>query len=555
MFRRACRRFIGACLRPLTASPSQWRWLRLYPSAVPNETLLRHWAESEWPDYQLWIEHNTIVTQTQWFERHRQATAPNAAISIVTPVRDTPAEILRQCILSVRMQTSPYWEWILVDDASRRPETKAVLASPLCRDPRIRIFSAASPLGISGATNLGIAQARGEFIVFLDHDDRLAWDAVQSVAEVLDTDPGVDIIYSDRDMLSPGNKRFMHLMKPDWSPETLLSGNYIFHLMAYRRRLVQQVGGLRSAYDGSQDYDLILRCMEYTDRIRHIPRVLYHWRQHGASVALNDESKAYAFDAGRRALQDALQRRGITAKVIERHDLWRGHYQVRLPLPSQKSIQRILLPPEKIPGGYRNAVMAMVDSSGRSPYLLIRRATVVPVKPETEQKLVSWLALEGVGIVTGKTVDAADRLVYAGAVLTAAGRILRPYRGFPVTEPGYMAVTAIERNLSAPDPYCVAIRREVWNQLEGLDPDFQGPYALLDFALRALARGWRIVFVPSAVFRGEKLSDVTFTESERRKFLARWGQWLRKGDPAYNPNLSQSSEYYELAVSSVSGQG
>ncbi len=553
MMKRAGRYLFSLFPGSRILQPGRWRWLRYYPAVVPEEGLLRCWSRSEWPDYQRWIDCHDIVSLRQWRERHHQAKPPGVGISIVTPVHETPAEILRQCILSVRMQTSPYWEWILVDDASQSPETRAVLDSPLCRDPRIRVFDTGRrrPRGISAATNVGIEKARGDFIVFLDHDDRLAWDAIQSLAEVLEDDPRLDILYSDRDMLSPQNRRTMHLMKPDWSPETLLSGNYVFHLMAYRKRLIQQVGGLRSDYDGSQDYDLILRCAERTDRVRHIPRVLYHWRQHAASVSLDDGVKAYAFDAGVRALTDALRRRGLQGAVSEDPGLWRGHYRISLPRTGREEIARILLSRDLTGEKYARLILSDPALGRQGSYLLIRPEEVEPMDDEAESELVSWLTLRNVGLVTGRTLDRQGRNLYAGAILSRTGEIRRPYYDFPAEEPGYMAVTSILRNLSVPDPFCVAIRRDLWEGLGGLDSRYRGPHGMVDFALRAQARGWRILYVPSARFQCQHDPWAgRFLEEDKARFTGEWWMWLQQGDPAYNPNLSESSDRYELDLES-----
>ena len=529
----------------------RWHWLRYYPPITPNDALLVKWSQSEWPDYQRWIDRHTIHTCQQWQSLRRLATPPGPKISIVTPVYNTDPEVLKECILSVRMQTSPYWEWLLIDDASQNRETRSVLASPYCRDPRIRLLETNRncPQGISAATNLGINLAQGDFIVFLDHDDRLALDAIQNLIKFLSQHPATDIVYSDRDMLSPENKRFMHLMKPGWSPENLFSGNYLFHLMAYRKSLIQQVGGLRSEYDGSQDYDLILRCMEYTDKIEHIPKVLYHWRQHSNSVALNDNAKSYAFNAGIRALEDALSRRKISGTVSEIKTLWRGNYRVQLPLPDQEKITKVILPTDITPEKYTEIVQNRLLIEQSQSYILISHQACQPIDAQAEQQLASWLTLKNIGMASGKVLGKSGQLHYAGGILTKEGKLLRPYQGFSSEEPGYMAVTAIVRNISAPNPYCVMIHRELWEQLGGFNPVFRGAHGLLDFALRGLALGWRIVYEPHAVFKllAEPLPEI-FMENEQPVFRNHWQEWLNKGDPAYNPNLSQHSRHYELAI-------
>ncbi|MCU7857080.1 MAG: glycosyltransferase, partial [Candidatus Thiodiazotropha sp. (ex Lucinoma borealis)] len=174
-----------------------------------------------WPDYQCWIDAHSINTVQEW-ERARQQCQTfdqSLSISIVTPVFNTGVDILRECILSVRYQTSPYWQLILVDDGSTDEETLSVLNSSLCDDPRIHVMlNEHSSGGISAASNRGIAEASGHYIAFLDHDDRLATDAIQQFYDALQINPAIDILYSDRDMISTDGRRFMHLMKPDWSP-------------------------------------------------------------------------------------------------------------------------------------------------------------------------------------------------------------------------------------------------------------------------------------------------------------------------------------------------
>lgn len=317
-------------------------------------------------------------------QQHRLAKKAkgNIKISIVTPVFNTEPQILESCIFSIRAQTSPFWELILVDDNSTSPKTHSVLNSRICRDPRIRILFSqpGAPSGISAATNRGIEASRGDYIVFLDHDDRLAPEALQRLIATLEEEPGLDIVYSDRDMISPGGKRFMYLMKPDWSPDSLFAGNYIFHLMCYRRSLVRQVGMLRSDYDGSQDYDLILRCMEQNPQVKHLPEVLYHWRQHDQSVAMADNAKAYAFEAGMAALRDALKRRNLIGTVGENTSLWRGNYQVRLDLPAQKDIGTITLPLELPPSS-----MPTVSSNPKSS------RTHLPIYLSTGKDAPHWM--------------------------------------------------------------------------------------------------------------------------------------------------------------------
>jgi glycosyltransferase involved in cell wall biosynthesis len=533
-----------------------WSLLFYYPAVIPDDETINRWQQSEWSDYTKWIEHDSIMTRKQWIRQYKTARRAKGAIriSIVTPVYNTEPSILKECILSVRTQTSPFWEFILVDDCSSQKETLEVLASNICRDPRIRVIYAKDNTnsGISAATNRGIDIAQGDFIIFLDHDDRLAPEAIQMLICTLIEDPSLDIIYSDRDMLSSRGMRFMHLMKPDWSPENLYGGNYIFHLMCYRRDLIIKSGRLRSKYDGSQDYDLILRCMELTSKIKHLPYVLYHWRQHVDSVSLDSKAKNYAFDAGMAALRDALRRRGIPGSVNENKNLWRGNYQIKMDLPPRSEIGTIYLEKnldaEKYSTLQENPVL-----QNPPPYIFIQWEGFYPEHSESIRILASWLNLNEVGIVSGCCLNETERILYAGMTYKENGEVLLPYCGFPKKEPGYMAVTKTARNISAPYPYSVMIRREVWQKLGGFNNKFKTPYALLDLALTALKMNWRIVYVPQSVFsqsafyRNSSLTMQDVFAVEQELFYDKWKDWLTKGDPYYSVNLCRNSIKYDLA--------
>ncbi|MDD2759416.1 MAG: glycosyltransferase [Methylomonas sp.] len=434
-------------------------WLRFYPAVTPNQSIIDQWSRSEWPDYQKWIDRNSIGL-TEWQKLHVQATSwiKPIKLSLVVPIHNTQAHILSECILSVRLQTYPYWQLILVNDGSSNSETCQLLGSSLCCDPRIEQIHVENTQGISVSSNLGIDRADGDYVVFLDHDDRLALDALQQIANAIRQDTELDILYSDRDMISPQNKRYMHLFKPDWSPETLLSGNYIFHLMCYRRSLLIRLGKFRDEFNGSQDYDLILRASETHPRVKHIDKVLYHWRQHALSVSLNDAAKDYAFIAGVKALEDTLQRRGIQGTVTEISDLWRGMYLIQLPPLSRQKIAVISLD-ANYPENYVAEINRQMSINEDRPYIAFIDSSIEELNAESLNGLAAWLSLEHVGLISGKVLDRQYNIAYSGMNFTATGSLQIPYQGCPETEAGYMAITRIVRNISAPHPYCVILRR------------------------------------------------------------------------------------------------
>lgn len=525
---------------------------------IPDNKLLRQFNQSVRRElrYHLWIKQHCLRNRRQWSALRDKALrwADPPVIGIVTPVYNTGPEVLRECIVSVLTQAYPHWHWLLVDDGSTAAETKAVLASDLCAEPRIEVVCQRQRRGISAATNAGIERIEAEYVLFLDHDDRLAAEALYYIAREIARRPEPDIVYADRDMLSPQGRRCMHLFKPDWSPETLLSGNYVFHPMCYRRRLLEQLGGLRSEFDGSQDYDLVLRAAETQPLVRHIPRVLYHWRQHEQSVALAPQAKEYAFAAGIRALNEALQRRGIKGKAGEIADLWRGNYQLQLDRPEPSAIEVIRVAVQQGGSGYASAVRdTLLGASGR-PFIAIVGDALQPLSHETIADLAAWLQLQDVGLVSGKIVNNRGQIDYCGMIFKKDGTLTIPYHGYPESEPGYMAVTRITRNISAPHPYCVVFRRELWQQLGGFDPQYCGYYALLDFVQRAMAAGRRCLVVPQCRFVTDQENLLqNYPRQDLQNFARRWAVRLQQGDPYYNINLSENSAAMALSERTNSG--
>ena len=234
---------------------------------------------------------------------------------MIVPVYNTDPQWLRACIESVRRQvlpelgTVPVRRW--VDDARNRADLREYES-----DKRIQIRYSSINGGISIASNLALETAHGEFVALLDHDDELAPDALAEIVLHLNTQPEADVIYSDEDKLDLSGARCDAFFKPDWSPEHFLTCMYTCHMMVVRRQLMNEVGGFRTGYEGAQDYDLLLRLMERTARIHHIPRVLYHWRKLPESTASAGHAKPWALDAGRLAVEDYVRRRGIEADVL-----------------------------------------------------------------------------------------------------------------------------------------------------------------------------------------------------------------------------------------------
>jgi glycosyltransferase involved in cell wall biosynthesis len=510
--------------------------------AVPGDSDLRRWVRSEWVEYETWLYRHAFFSQANWMNYRQEACCwdNRPFISVLTPVYNTDPGHLFECILSVQSQAYPFWEMCLVDDGSDRLETKVLLKTMVRQDPRLKLFTLSGNQGICNATNQALSNARGEYVAFLDHDDRLTPDALFHVAEAIRKDRDTDMLYSDRDMLSPRGLRFMHVFKPDWSPETLLTWNYACHLTVYKRSLVSDIGGFRSDYEGHQDHDLILRAAETNPHVCHIPQILYSWRQHEGSLSFKAGAKEYVYESAIRALTDALQRRGLAGTVHEIPELWRGNFRVRLEPREPDGIFTISLGQDVEPKSFSEYVTHHMDTGHDKNIVIILGPGVRPADQESIIELASWFHIPEVGMVTGKVVDPEDHILHAGLVQRQNGVPLAIYHGFPESDPGYMAATATVRNVSAPHPACFAVRMSLWKELSGLNRAYLGPHSVLDLALRCLDKGFRSVYTPFARFvcpQGWWYAEQWPAEDADR-FSRKWNTWLKKGDPYYNQWLT-----------------
>ena len=290
----------------------------------------------------------------------RALSFPQPLVSILTPVFDTPVSWLREAVDSVLAQTYENWELLLIDDGSTATDLLRALPGFAARDRRIRLVALESHQGISAALNRGLDLAEGQWLTFLDHDDVLEADALFQNVKLLQEKPGLDLIYSDEDKLT--DQGFdSPILKPDWSPDFFLSCNYLCHLIFLRRDLVREVGEFRREFDGSQDYDLLLRVSERTNRIHHIPRVLYHWRRSENSSASDVRQKPGQLEASWRAIEAHLQRRGEAAHVAVD---WRTHaFSVRRQLFEPRKIS-VIIPSSHGPESLRRFVENLISKTG-----------------------------------------------------------------------------------------------------------------------------------------------------------------------------------------------
>ena len=250
-------------------------------------------------------------------------------ISIVIPVFNTDHAVLKQCLESLLIQAYRKWQLCIVDDASTDPDVRRILLAYALKDRRIKLVFSKANRGIAETIKSGARLASGMFIGVLDHDDLLEPMALMEYTRHMVNHPDVDVIYCDEDKIDERGRKCDRWHKSDWNPDLSLSFNYVMHFVLYRRKLFEQVGGTRQTYEGSQDYDLLLRVAERTEKIGHIPKILYHWRMGRGSIASGPEAKPGVFLSGLAALQAALDRRGIQGRAMDAPDAWKGVYRVR----------------------------------------------------------------------------------------------------------------------------------------------------------------------------------------------------------------------------------
>ncbi|EGO8256157.1 glycosyltransferase family 2 protein [Enterococcus faecalis] len=531
-------------------------------------------------------------------------------ISIAMPVYNVEEKWLRLCIDSILNQVYTNWELCMADDASTDPNVKKILTEYQQLDERIRVVFREQNGHISEATNSALAIATGEFVALLDNDDELAINAFYEVVKVLNENPELDLIYSDEDKIDMDGNRSDPAFKPDWSPDLLLGTNYISHLGVYRRSILEEIGGFRKGYEGSQDYDLVLRFTEKTtkERITHIPKVLYYWRMLPTSTAVDQGSKGYAFEAGLRAVQDALVRRGINGHAT--HGAANGLYDVYYDIESEKLVS-IIIPTkngykdvqrcvssiiEKTT--YQNYEIIMADNGSTDPKMhelyaefeqqlpgrffvesidipfnfstINNRAAkkahgeyLLFLNNDTEVITENWLTLmvsfaqqERIGCVGAKLLYPNNTVQHAGVILGLGGVAGHGHYGYPHGDLGYFGRLAINVNYSAVTAACLLMKKADFDAVGGFEEAFTVAFNDVDLCLKVQALGRDNVWLHEAELyhfesqtRGydDKGKKKKRFEQEKVMMEEKWGP-LIENDPFYNPNLTRDIPNFSLRI-------
>ena len=561
-------------------------------------------------DYGAWMaDHETsgVAAERLWgMDLDRLTVRP--LISVIVPIYETPANLLEAMIKSVRTQVYPNWELCLCDDASKSPHVRRIIERAMAKDDRIKATFRDKNGHIAEASNSALALATGEWLVMLDHDDLLTPDALLYLALEIEAHPDAVCVYSDEDKLSEEGERYEPFFKPDFAPELLRAQNYLNHLTAHRTARVREVGGWRKGFEGSQDYDLNLRLLERADpgQVRHIPKVLYHWRAVAGSTALSDDQKSYAFAAGLKALEEHVQRMGFDAAVEKAG----GYplYRVRYALPSPPPKVSLIVPTrdradllklcvtsvlEKT--DYPDYEVIVVDNGSIEPetfalFEILKKDTRVRVLPQpgpfnysrinnaaakvsrgdivgllnndieviTPGWMTEMAALASqarIGCVGAKLYYPDDTIQHAGVVLSLGGVAGHSHKHRSRNDPGYFSRIVLSHEVSAVTGACLLVRRTTWDEIGGLDETLAVAFNDIDFCIRVREAGYTNVFTPFAeLYHHESVSRGAEDNPEKQARFTkeidymrqRWANQLDR-DPFYSINLTKDREDYSIA--------
>jgi GT2 family glycosyltransferase len=566
---------------------------------------LRHAAgqaafEQPWnvgDDYDSWARRHAAALRAR-MDMHRKPNAPQPLVSVICPTYRPRLSNFLEAVESVRLQTYQNWELIIINDGSGQEELSAAIARLAEQDKRIQVIDRKKNTGISGATNAGLAAARGEWIALFDHDDLLSSVALEMmIGRVIEAN--AKVVYSDEDKITDAGYFLEPAFKPDWNHRLVLGSNYVCHLLIIRADIVSQTGKFDSKFDGAQDHDFVLRVAEIVppDEILHIPEILYHWRMSAGSTALSTANKRYAIDAGINCVRAHLARRGLQAEVSSLGDttryrvLWQQTEtpSVAIIVPfrehvdmTRRSVERTLAST-----AYENYSIILVDNGSSSeeakefvheitqnsrvsamrvdePFNFARLCNLAAYASEADFYLFmnndifvetdSWLsrALDEalvdpkVGIVGGKFLYP-DRTIQHGGVALGIGAVAgHMHTGLVEDHPGYMSRAVLAQELSAVTGAAMVVRASVFKEIGGFDEfHLQVDYNDIDLCLKARAAGHKVIWTPE--FQAEHHESISRGSStrpdqeerfflERQTMIRRWAPLIAR-DPYYNENF------------------
>jgi len=520
--------------------------------------------------------------------------------SFIMPVYDPPLKLLRETVNSIRDQSFPNWELCIVNDGSTNLEIHEYLTQLSLSDSRIVYSLSQRNEGIAIATNHSIKLSQGEFLIFVDHDDTIEPSALSEINSYLSSNQGVDFLYTDDDKIDLLGNRYSPQFKPDWSPELLLSYCYISHIKVVRRSVSEKVGHIRTGYDGSQDYDYILRVCEVARNVGHIPKVLYHWRSTPTSTAANGLNKPNSLVAGKRAVQDCVDRRGINARVFQ--PSWAvkeglGVFKLIFPnsgpnveilIPTRnnlKFLRRCLTSIELTT--YKNYTVTIIDNESDDPatinfmhktnhrvlrvpnkdkefnfsylvnrgveaassdYILLLNDDTEVIEPSWLSQMVGYLTIQGVGVVGAKLLFPNGKIQHAGILNGIFDGLPAPvFRGFSGNEAGYLNYLRVARNYKAVTAACLLTTKQIFQKVGGFnESDLAVAYNDVDFCYRIEEKlKKRCVYCPDARLFHVEGSSRGGKDNFLEEFYFR-EKYANQKDPFYSPNFSPTDGNFKI---------
>jgi len=526
--------------------------------------------------------------------------AQRPLFSIIMPVYNPRVDLFTKTIDSVLAQIYEYWELCIADDKSTDPEIRETLEKYCKADNRIKVVYREENGHISRASNSALELATGEYSVLMDHDDILREDALYEMARIINKKGGADMIYSDEDKIDEWGLHSDPHFKPDWCPDNLLSRNYLGHVCAFKTGQLRDVGAWRVGFEGSQDYDLVLRYTEIYDKVLHIPEVLYHWRVHSESAAMSEAVKPYAYRAAQSALTDAVSRRGMEA-TIDFLDSFRG-YSIRFGLQNKEALVSIIIPSRNKAdllrkclrsidkkSTYRNFEIIVIDNNsdekdffalikqysrqnkftfkciqdkedfnfsrlinlGRKhasgEFLLLLNNDIEVISPDWLEAMMEHVQRKEIGIAGAKLLYDSDTIQHAGVIIGLGGAAGHVLVGEDREGPGYFNYVNMLNEYSAVTGACFMVRTPVFDEAGGFDEIFGTEYNDVDFCLKVRDLGYRNLYVPhcelyhyESMSRGHPHSTSESYKKHVREvnlFRKKWKNYV-ESDPCYNPNLS-----------------
>lgn len=558
--------------------------------------------------YRNWFE---IMRATSWelAEQRKAVFEYQPKFSVLVPVYHTPLAFLRDMIQSVIRQSYGNWELCIVNASPEEEALTHQLTLWAQSDVRIRVKQLEKNLGIAGNSNEALKMATGDFIAMLDHDDMLEPDALYECAKRLNEKPETDLLYSDEDKITEHSYAYFYPhFKSDFNIDLLRCNNYLCHFLVVRTALANEVGGWSSEYDGAQDYDFILKCVEKTQKIEHIRKVLYHWRCHPNSTAKQQENKKYAFDAGVEAINAHYNRVGIqaTAKIGSVYGWYESEYKlmshplVSVLIPNKDHTDdldvciRSLI--EKCT--YKKLEVIVIENNSTDPktfeyykqlqerysnvkvicwksekgfnysainnfgfkyatgeYILLLNNDVEVITENAIESMLGYCMRPDVGIVGARLLYQDNTVQHAGVIVGAGGLADHAFKGLKESDAGYMCRSIATQDLSAVTAACLLVKRSVYEEVGGLDEAFEVAFNDVDFCLKVRKAGYLIVYDAQAKLhhyesksRGLEDTLERFARFNREMIRLRSNWDISKDyvDPYYNPNLSNSYEYYKI---------